>query len=313
MIAVLSAELQTISADLATHFSGVPLPAVLSAAPAPVPWATGAAPDLGDADTTIVMLVGPDAAHVVTPVHRLARHLGAPVANTWGVKGIYQWDDPHHMGTCGLQRDDFALLGLADFDVLVTIGLDPAESPTARLGAVHRVDIPARDVAILSVIRTAVPRPHRPAPNELYSRIAAIAQPGYVDESVPRHPARAVFALKQSLGSEDRVVAQPGPVGLWVARTFPTDRLGSVIVPAQDLPAIAPAVALVSAARGVPTVCVLDGTSAPDPDTQTVTREIATLATDRDLPLRFETWADTIDWSRTADLVAAAGPVVAWT
>lgn len=313
MIAVLSAELQTISADLAAHFSDVPTPAVLDAAPAPVPSPTGPPPALGPADSTVVMLVGPGAAHVTSAVHRLARHLGAPVANTWGVKGIYQWDDPHHMGTCGLQRDDFSLLGLADFDVLVTIGLDPAESPTARLDAVRRVDIPPSVDAIDAVIRLTSLRPHHPAPNELYTRIAAIAQPGYVDTSVPRHPARAVFDLKQSLGPEDRVVAQPGPVGLWVARTFPTDRLGSVIVPAHDVAAIAPAVALVSAARGVATVCVLDGTSSPDPDDETVTREIAALAAARDLPLRFESWADAIDWSRTDDLVAAAGPVVAWT
>ena len=152
------------------------------------------------------------------------------------------------------------------------------------------------------------PRPLVPAgDNELFRRMSAIAQPGYVDESVPRHPARAVMDLKQSLGPETRVVAPPGDAGLWVARTFPTDRMGSVVVPAYDRPGIAAAVALVSAARGTDTVCVVT-----DP-IDAVTAELRSIATRHDLPVRFEMWGDDVDWSRTEDLVAAAGPVVAWT
>jgi hypothetical protein len=152
------------------------------------------------------------------------------------------------------------------------------------------------------------PRRLEPAgDNELYRRLRAIAQPGYVDDADPRHPARAVMDLKQSLGTATRVTAPPGEVGLWVARTFPTDRAGSVLVPAHDRPGIGAAVGFVSAARGTPTVTV-----ARDP-VDDATLALVELAIRHDLPLRLEVWGDDVDWSRTDDLVAAAGPVVAWT
>jgi hypothetical protein len=113
--------------------------------------------------------------------------------------------------------------------------------------------------------------------------------------------------LKQSLGPDTRVVAPPGDAGLWVARTFPTDRLGSVVVPAHDRPGIAAAVALVSAWRGTDTVCVVT-----DP-VDDATSEVQAIVAAHSLPVRFEVWGDDVDWSRTDELIAAAGPVVAWT
>ena len=112
--------------------------------------------------------------------------------------------------------------------VVLAIGVEPAESrPDVPEGA--RLVHMEGDLMRLPV--PGAPRFLRPAgDNELFRRMSAIAQPGYFDESVPRHPARAVIDLKHSLGPGTRVVAPPGDAGLWVARTFPTDRLGSVVV-----------------------------------------------------------------------------------
>ena len=260
---------------------------------------------LGDASTRIVILAGPGATLDPVALHALADHLGAPVANTWGAKGIYPWDDPHHIGTCGLQRDDFALLGFAAFDLILAIGIDPAESPPERFSLTETAFASASELDELRL--HAVARPFASEPNELYTRIAAIAQAGYADDSFPRHPARAVMDLKQSLGPCTRVTAQPGLAGFWIARTFPTDRIGSVIVPAVDRPGIGAEVGLSSAEQGTDTVCVVQG---PVDD---ITRQIMDVAAHRALPLRLEVWEDDVDWSRTGDLIAAAGPVVAWT
>ena len=53
----------------------------------------------------------------VGALHAFATRAGIGVANTWGAKGVYPWDDPHHLGTVGLQRDDFALLDLDAVEV----------------------------------------------------------------------------------------------------------------------------------------------------------------------------------------------------
>lgn len=309
---MLADALRAVSPDLAACFEGVPLPVALMLPPpgARIAWNPTSRPvltpaDLADPAQRVALLVGPLGLVDVEGVHRIADALGAPVANTWGAKGIYPWDSPHHMGTCGLQRDDFTLLGLGGFDLVVAIGLDEAESRPVVPPSTRLVDL-AGDPMRLPV--PDAPCALRPAgDNELFRRLSAIAQPGYVDESFPRHPARAVMDLKQSLGPATRVTAQPGEAGLWVARTFPTDRTGSVIVPAYDRPGIGAAVGLVSALRGTDTVTVVRG---PVDD---ATATILDLATAHDLPLRLEVWGDDVDWSRTEDLVAAAGPVVAWT
>ena len=295
--------LRPLSSDLADAFVATPTPGALSADP--LPASQQPLPHLGDASTRVVILAGPDATRVQPALHALADQLGAPVANTWGAKGIYPWDDPHHMGTCGLQRDDFSLLGFGDFDVVLMVGIDDLESRPdhSRCRRIETVGPESLD----ALCSSSKPRPMASEPNELYARMAAIAQPGYVDDSYPRHPARAVMDLKQSLGPTTRVTAQPGLAGLWVARTFPTDRMGSVIVPAVDRPGIGAAVGLASAERDTDTVCVVHG------PVDSTTAEVMNVARHHQLPLRLEVWDDDVDWFRTDDLIAAAGPVVAWT
>lgn len=306
---MLSERLRPWSADLAAAFVDVPVPTALATidrrAIRDEMLPDVHAPDLGEEDTRVAILAGPHALLDVEGVHAIATHLGAPVANTWGAKGIFAWDDPHHMGTCGLQRDDFALLGFDAFDLVLAIGVVDAESPLERFRLTGVIT--ASPGRLDELRETSTSRPFRPEPNELHTRIATIAQPGYVDDSVPRHPARAVMDLKESLAPQARVTAQPGAAGLWVARTFPTDRIGSVVVPAYDRPGIGAAVGLVSAAQGTDTVCAV-ATPADD-----VTRAVMEVAARHELPLRLVVWDDDhVDWTRTEELIAAAGPVVAW-
>ncbi len=305
---MLSELLRPVAPELAGAFTGVPSPGALNEETAVHCWGGDPRhPAFIDHTARMVMLVGPDATRVAPAVHRLAQALGAPVANTWGAKGIYPWNDAHHMGTCGLQADDFELLGFEQFDFVVAIGIDEAESPLTRLTMAPVIQLRA-DTQILDELAQRLPvRELVATENELYRRIAAIAQPGYADDSFPRHPARAVMDLKRSLGPTTRVTAQPGLAGLWVARTFPTDRIGSVIVPAFDRPGIGAAVGLASAAQATDTICVVHG---PVDDT---TAEVMRAAEHHGLPLRLEVWDDDVDWSRTDDLISAAGPVVAWT
>jgi hypothetical protein len=235
-------------------------------------------------------------------VRNFASAANVPVANTWGAKGVFNWDSPHHMGTCGLQSDDFALLGFADYELILATGIDPLESPQERFALAPVVHIEPFD--LLAMVES-VPRLNDEIPgNDLYGRIAGVAQPGYVDDSHPRHPARAVMDLKQSLGPDTIVLGQPGPAGLWLARTFPTDRPGSICVPSVATPGLAAALALAATVHGSKAVAVVT-----DP-VDDATREVLDAAPDA---IRIEVWGDDVDWSRTEDLIDAAGAVVAWT
>ena len=296
--------LRDVSPDLAREFDDVGVPAALDFR-LQGPFALAAiASYWPHGSERSAVLAGPEVLRVpgaIEGVRRFAATANVPVANTWGAKGVFNWDSPHHMGTCGLQADDFALLGLADYDRIVATGIDPLESPEERFGLApvlyvepgsfwHFIDVPRMNDEI--------------PPNDLYGRIAGVAQPGYVDDSFPRHPARAVMDLKRSLGPDALVFGQPGPAGLWLARTFPTDRPGSICVPSVSKPGIATALALAATLHGIDAVAVTT-----DPVDET-TRAVLDAAPDA---IRIEAWGDDVDWSRTKDLIDAAGPVVAWT
>jgi acetolactate synthase-1/2/3 large subunit len=294
--------------DLAAAYDAVPVPGALHhALRLPAPPTLGAGLLLDQPRGRVAMLAGPGVL-VYDAVDGLrdfaaAAHVG--VANTWGAKGVFPWDDVHHIGTCGLQALDYELLGFADLDVLWVTGLDPAESPWERyaLGA-EIVAIPPESLATLAtrIDRSSYPIDRPP----LFERLAAVAQPGYVDDRFPRHPARAVLELKQAMPPGGLVTADPGPAGLWVARTFPTDGPGTVVVPAVAAPGIGAALAFAAALGGHAATAV---TVAP---VDAATEAVVAAADRAGVPFSLEVWGDDVDLSLTRLLVDAAGPVVAW-
>jgi thiamine pyrophosphate-dependent acetolactate synthase large subunit-like protein len=212
----------------------------------------------------IVVLAGPGVvdSSMVDGLRAFARDGNLGVANTWGAKGVFAWDSPHHLGTCGLQARDFELLGWAAADAIVATGIDVDESPRERFALAPVIEIAPGDLAASAgtIVSTG-----KPLHNQLYSRLAAVAQPGYVDDKVPLHPARAVADLGAMLPAGGLVAADPGVAGLWVARTFPTPALAPgeprrVVVPATREAGIAASLAGAAASIGRRAIAV---TTAP--------------------------------------------------
>ncbi len=150
------------------------------------------------------------------------------VLNTWGLKGLFRWDSPFHLGTGGLQARDFDLAGVSDAELVLAVGIDPDESPWELLGAVERVGA--------EELPGWAPRlerfPAEPSRSRLYTELSGALAPLYASDAVPLNPARAAADLAASLPPGGVLTAEPGLVGLWIARTFPTTVLGSVVVPA---------------------------------------------------------------------------------
>src|SRR3954451_2125713 len=60
-------------------------------------------------------------------LRELVRATGIGVAETFMGKGSLDYEDPHALGTVGLQSRDYALAGFDDADVVITVGYDLVE------------------------------------------------------------------------------------------------------------------------------------------------------------------------------------------
>lgn len=286
-----------------------------------------------DTAATVVVLAGPGvvASGAVDGLHRLAERAGVGVVNTYGAKGVFQWQSPYHLGTVGLQARDFELAGVTTADLVVATGIDAHETPAAQWQrAPHVVVAPGH----LADLADRWPRPPgRPTRPPLYTRIAEVVQPLYASDRVPLSPARAVADLKAALPRGGAVFADPGLAGFWVARTFPTEELGSVTVPAVREPGYAAWAAYQAARSGRPAVAV---TTAPhDSETDDALAHAATAGVAFVLCVwgtgRLDDAAEHVDrlrgaladthvriveapvaWEDTDLLIEVAGPITAW-
>ena len=119
----------------------------------------------------------------------------------------------------------------------------------------------------------------------------------YASTADPEPAAKRAAALAAALPEGGLVVAEPGLVGFWVARTFPTSVPGSVLVPASGGRRAAWRAAADAAAAGRPVTLVAD---APPPAEVTAGG------------VAVELWTEaTVDLD-VASLVAVAGDIVAW-
>jgi hypothetical protein len=287
------------------------------------------------AELRTVVLAGPGVVRQgqVTALQAFAAQAGVGVLNTWGAKGVFRWDSPHHLGTGGLQERDFELAGLPDAELVIAVGIDEDESERVRFEYGHVLDVQPESLAALAF--GWAPPSREPERSTLYRELSGALADHYASDDVPLRPARAAGDLAGVLPPGALVVADPGPAGLWVARAYPTTEPGSVVVPATVAPGFAAAAALVAALDGRPAVAVT--TDPIDRETEAV----LDLARALGLPLVLEVWgadgplaspADRVDalagllahpetvavrpvpvdFSHTRTLVDVAGPVVAW-
>src|SRR4030088_2226634 len=87
------------------------------------------AAEIIDAAENPIALAGNGAirAHAGRALRAFAHTTGIPVAETFMAKGLLDYEDPHALGTVGLQARDYAMAGFEDADVVVAIGYDLVE------------------------------------------------------------------------------------------------------------------------------------------------------------------------------------------
>ena len=281
-----------------------------------------------------VVLAGPGVVldGAVPGLHALVSSGSLGVLNTWGAKGIFDWRSRHHLATVGLQQLDFARGGLADADLIVATGVDEREARADwRLAPV--VEVAPGSLGPLAErwgrARTDIVVP------PLRADLARITQAGWAAATRPLPPTRVTRHYGEVLGGGGLVAADPGVAGYWVARTFATTGLGGAQVPA-DPAATGFAVACVIVAGlydpGRAVLAVVD-------DLGEVHERLLEVAGRLGVPVPVEVWSaegEALDadahrrrlehlvatggWSSVAtdarqldEMVAVAGPIVAWT
>ncbi len=289
----------------------------------------------------VVVLAGPGVVErrAVGALRALAATGRLGVLNTWGAKGVFHWQSRHHWATVGLQARDFELGGIPEADLVLAVGVDEREAPR------HLWDggAPVLEVApeALGPLAERWPPATRDFPGvpPLRGRLAAVTQAGWSAAGTPLMPSRVTRHYAQVLGESGLVAADTGTAGYWVARTFATTRLGSVLVPAVPMEGWAAACVLVArlAAPLRPALAVVDGGAGEQGSA--VLAEAARLG----VGIGIEAWDEdeepstpehhlarldalvspvpsaqiqstlATDPSQLAEMVDAAGPVRAWT
>ena len=185
----------------------------------------------------VVVLAGPGVVErqAVGALHALAAAGRLGVLNTWGAKGVFHWQSRHHWATVGLQARDFELGGVPEADLVLAVGVDEREAPRHLWAAGAPVWELAPEVLGPLAERWPTARSDFPDVPPLRERLAAVTQRGWAVEAAPLMPSRVTRHYAQVLGESGLVAADPGTPGYWVARTFATTRLGSVLVPATPL------------------------------------------------------------------------------
>ncbi len=200
-----------------------------------------------------VVLAGNGVARVgaAPALREFARATGICVAETFMGKGLLDYEDPHHLGTVGLQERDYALAGFEDADVVITVGYDLVEHAPKNWNPLKDKKIVCIDTASVEVdeyfmtevdligdqyhilsrlgeeLREA---PYEPRDSRLNHIILGRLESARDDDGFPMQPPRALWEIRQALGPRDLLISDVGLHKLWIARMFPAHEPNTVFI-----------------------------------------------------------------------------------
>jgi acetolactate synthase-1/2/3 large subunit len=190
--------------------------------------------------------------HASRALRAFVHTTGIPVAETFMAKGLIDYEDPHALGTVGLQARDYEMAGFEDADVVIAVGYDLVEhkpenwNPRADKQIVVIDTVPAEidefyvpavelvgDIAhVLARLAAGASRkaPERPPTDRLRELALGALRDGAHDSHFPMRPARVLSDLRQALRPQDLLVSDVGLHKLWIGRMFPAHEPGTVLI-----------------------------------------------------------------------------------
>jgi acetolactate synthase I/II/III large subunit len=239
---------------MARPLEAAPLPRHAPVQPEPGGKELERAAELIDAAEHPIALVGNGAvrAHASRALRAWVHTTGIPVAETFMAKGAIDYEDPHGLGTVGLQARDYEMAGFDEADLVITVGYDLVEHAPKywnprRDKRIVVIDSVAAEIDefyvpeveligdIAHILARLAGSSHRPATEqllncELHRLVMQAFDEGREDEHFPLRPARVLWELRQVLGRQDILVSDVGLHKLWIGRMFPAHEPGTVLI-----------------------------------------------------------------------------------
>jgi acetolactate synthase I/II/III large subunit len=190
--------------------------------------------------------------HASRALRAFVHTTGISVAETFMAKGLLDYEDPHALGTVGLQARDYEMAGFEDADVVIAVGYDLVEhaprnwNPKADKQIVVIDTVPAEvddhfvpavelvgDIAnVLARLAAGCSRRQVQAPesDRLRELTLGALRDGATDDHFPMRPPRVLWDIRQALGRNDLLVSDVGLHKLWIGRVFPAHEPGTVLI-----------------------------------------------------------------------------------
>ena len=239
---------------MALPLDASPLPRRDPVQPEPGPRELEQAAELIDAASNPIALVGNGAirANASRALRAFVHTTGIPVAETFMAKGVIDNQDPHSLGTVGLQARDYEMAGFDEADLVIAIGYDlvehapenwnprgdkrivvidsvAAEIDEFFLPEVELIGDIAHVLARLAAGSHRLP-PDHPPQCSLHEIVAGSLQDARHDENFPIRPARVLWEIRQVLSDRDILVSDVGLHKLWIGRMFPAHEPNTVLI-----------------------------------------------------------------------------------
>jgi acetolactate synthase-1/2/3 large subunit len=192
--------------------------------------------------------------HASRALRAFVHTTGIPVAETFMAKGLLDYEDPHALGTVGLQARDYELAGFDDADVVIAVGYDLVEhkpehwNPHANKKIVVIDTVAAEideffipeveligDIAhVLARLAAGCSRRNAGAGGDGFDRlrhlVAGALRDARDDDQFPMRPPRVLSDIRQALRRSDVLVSDVGLHKLWIGRMFPAREPGTVLI-----------------------------------------------------------------------------------
>ena len=192
--------------------------------------------------------------HASRALRAFVHTTGIPVAETFMAKGLLDYEDPHALGTVGLQARDYELAGFDDADVVIAVGYDLVEhkpehwNPHANKKIVVIDTVAAEideffipEVELIGDIAHVLARlaagcsrknagPSGDGFNRLRQLVSGALRDAREDDQFPMCPPRVLSDIRQALRRSDVLVSDVGLHKLWIGRMFPAHEPGTVLI-----------------------------------------------------------------------------------